>query len=226
MQALSSFLAQEPWDPLFAFVTSPVSSAWKNVAVTCITIILLITPASLCVRFIQDSASALGHHDPRSHIPYYLAAAPLLLAASLTAAHFLLKVKQLHTIAAVCAAVEWSGVTLSAFAAVFKLQVFATNENRYRPQTTIVKRTQGLAPSARWTEVFAFYFVATIASFIAGTVADLRRGSSTRRLPLTLVAALLLALKLDDNTSHACLPCTPPPPSLFNYYNRLLVAYL
>jgi hypothetical protein len=63
--------------------------------------------------------------------------------------------------------------------------------------------------------VFAFYFVATIASFIAGTVADLQRGSSTRRLPLTLVAALLLALKLDDNTSHACLPRTPPPPIAF-----------
>jgi hypothetical protein len=123
MQALSSFLAQEPRDPLFAFVASPVSSAWKNVAVTCLTIFLLITPASLCVRFMQDSASALGHHDPRSHIPYYLAAAPLLLAASATAAHFLLKVKQLRTIAAVCAAMEWSGVTLSAFAVVVKLQV-------------------------------------------------------------------------------------------------------
>ena len=210
---LSSFLAEEPWDPLFAFVASPVSSAWKNVAVACLTIFLIITPASLCVRFMQDSAAALGHHDPRSRIPYYVAAAPLLLAASATAAYFLLKVKQLRSIAAVCAAMEWSGVTLSAFAAVLKLQVRTSNENRYRTQTTIVKRMQGLAPQARWVEVFAFYFVAITASFIAGTVADLQRGSCTRRLPLTSVAALLLALKLDGHTSHACLPRTPPPRS-------------
>ncbi len=52
-------------------------------------------------------------------------------------------------------------------------------------------------------DVFGAYITATVACFVLGTIADISRGVSARRMPFTFVAAIMLILKLDDITSHA-----------------------
>jgi hypothetical protein len=62
---------------------------------------------------------------------------------------------------------------------------------------------QGAAASWRWSDVFAAYITAAVVCFVLGTIADLSRGVSARRIPFTLVATVMLMVKLDDLTSHA-----------------------
>jgi hypothetical protein len=75
--------------------------------------------------------------------------------------------------------------------------------NHHITRVPVPHPLQGLTPSSSWSEVFSFYIITTILSFVVGTIADFTSGAAARRLPFTFIAAIIFILKLDDLSSHA-----------------------
>jgi hypothetical protein len=179
--------------------------------------LFLLAPLLLLLRFLQDAAISLGHHNPDNHIPFWVITSPLLIVAAATTVYFYHKANKLRTVASVCPLLECCGVMMSLVAAVCKLQVQpppphdTKNKTANLFQTTIHHIThvpvphplQGVTPSSSWSEAFSFYIITTILSFVVGTIADFTSGAAVRRLPFTFIAAIIFILKLDDLSSHA-----------------------
>jgi hypothetical protein len=122
MQVLAA-IAEEPLDPLFAFLSSDFPIFSKVIGVIFLTVLNILAPALLIIRLLQDDAIKAGRRNSLNVVPYWVICVPFLAITVGTAAYFSSKVMKLRTVAAVCPFLEWCGLTISLVLAVAKIQV-------------------------------------------------------------------------------------------------------